>query len=75
MELDLPLPGKHDAEPPLPSQAITYADPEAEKERKTVRAKLSGSVAVETPKAARRIRTAVDVEVSSVARRRGRRRA
>lgn len=52
-----------------PSQAITYEDPEAEKERKSVRAKLSGDAfGVETPKptrsAAKRIKTAVDMEGS-----------
>lgn len=75
MELDPnTTPTKHDMEPPLPSQAITYADPEAEKERKTVRAKLSGSITVETPKPAKRNRTAMDVDVSSNVRRRGKRR-
>lgn len=62
------------AELPAPSQAIRYADPEAEDERKNVRAKLSGDAfGVETPKPrgpTRRIKTAVDVDGSgSVTRR------
>lgn len=66
---------QHEAELPAPSQAIRYEDPEAEKERKSVRAKLSGDAfGVETPKptrsAAKRIKTAVDMEGSgSVTRR------
>lgn len=58
---------KHEAELPAPSQAIRYEDPEAERERRSVRAKLSGDTfGVETPKstkgAARRAKTVVDVE-------------
>lgn len=58
---------QYEVEIPAPSQAIRYEDPEAEKERKSVRAKLSGDAfMVETPKstrsATRRIKTAVDVE-------------
>lgn len=60
---------------PAPSQAIRYEDLEAEKERKNVRAKLSGdAVGPDTPKNQRsvmkRVKTAVDVEGSV---RRGRR--
>lgn len=60
-------PDKQHEELSAPSQAITYEDPEAEKERKSVRAKLSGDAfGVETPKptrsAAKRIKTAVDME-------------
>lgn len=58
---------QHEAELPAPSQAIRYEDPEAEKERKSVRAKLSGDAfGVETPKptrsATKRTKTAVDIE-------------
>lgn len=66
---------QYEAELPVPSQAIRYEDPEAEKERKSVRAKLSGDAfMMETPKstrsATRRIKAAVDVEgFGSVARR------
>jgi hypothetical protein len=73
-ELDPNTPNKQDMELPMPSQEISYADPEAEKERKTVRAKLRGNTTVETPKVTKKVKTAVDVEVTS-ARRRGRRRA
>ncbi|KAL7270581.1 protein kinase activating protein dpb11 [Rhizina undulata] len=58
--------GMLDHEPPAPSQAIRYADPEAEKEKKSIRAKLSGdSMDVDTPKTARRSRAigaAVDLD-------------
>lgn len=69
---------KNEVELPAPSQAIRYADPEAEYERKNVRAKLSGDASnVETPKpakaTARRIKTAVDVEGSGLTARRTKR--
>ncbi|RPA92739.1 hypothetical protein L873DRAFT_1779016 [Choiromyces venosus 120613-1] len=60
-EFDYSSPTGEDDEPPLPSQAITYTDPEAERERRTVRAKLSGNPVVESPKPVDRIRTAVDI--------------
>jgi len=73
-DFDYSSPSRHEVEPPMPSQAITYTDPEAEKERRTVRAKLSGNP-VESPKPVGRIGTAVDVEVTamSVTRRRAKR--
>lgn len=66
---DMNAPGKQrELELPAPSQAIRYADPEAEKERKSVRAKLSGdTIETETPKPTRgskRIKTVVDAEGS-----------
>ncbi|PWW79576.1 hypothetical protein C7212DRAFT_275838 [Tuber magnatum] len=74
-DFDFSSPSRHEAEPPVPSQAITYTDPEAEKERRTVRAKLSGNPVAESPKPVGRIGTAVDVEVAttSVTRRRAKR--
>ena len=73
-DFDFSSPSRHEVEPPMPSQAITYTDPEAERERRTVRAKLSGNP-VESPKPVGRIGTAVDVEVTttSVTRRRAKR--
>ncbi|CUS06856.1 unnamed protein product [Tuber aestivum] len=75
-DFDFSSPSRHEVEPPMPSQAITYTDPEAEKERRNVRAKLSGNPVVESPKPVGRIGTAVDVEVTtttSVTRRRAKR--
>ncbi|CUS11376.1 unnamed protein product, partial [Tuber aestivum] len=75
-DFDFRSPSRHEVEPPMPSQAITYTDPEAEKERRNVRAKLSGNPVVESPKPVGRIGTAVDVEVTtttSVTRRRAKR--
>jgi len=74
-DFDFSSPNRHEVEPPMPSQAITYTDPEAEKERRTVRAKLRGNPVAESPKPVGRIGTAVDVEVmtASVTRRRAKR--
>ncbi|KAG0129151.1 BRCT domain-containing protein [Tuber indicum] len=74
-DFDFSSPSRHEVEPPMPSQAITYTDPEAEKERRTVRAKLRGNPVAESPKPVGRIGTAVDVEVmtASVTRRRAKR--